>query len=109
MNEEQKKNIKHNILIGNWRVCNSLDKDWIKVVIDEVTWWLDLVEEGNWMTLPGIAGFQAFEVQLVLRQAIPDIWTGLRDQGIIVGKVRKPQRDQFKLNIHNLFSSTWTM
>lgn len=28
------------------------------------------------------AGFQAFEVQLVLRQALPDIWTVLRDQGV---------------------------
>lgn len=27
-------------------------------------------------------GFQAFEVQLVLRQALPDIWTVLRDQGV---------------------------
>ena len=28
------------------------------------------------------AGFQAFEVQLVLRKALPDIWTVLRDQGV---------------------------
>ena len=35
---------------------SSLDKDQIKVVIDEVTRWLDLAEEGDWMTLPGIAG-----------------------------------------------------
>lgn len=27
-------------------------------------------------------GFQAFEVQLVLRQALPDIWTVPRDQGV---------------------------
>ncbi|OWK01925.1 hypothetical protein Celaphus_00019157 [Cervus elaphus hippelaphus] len=81
MNEEQEKKIKHNILTGNWKVRSSLDKDQIKVVIDEVTRWLDLAEEGDWMTLPGIAGFQAFEVQLVLRKALPDIWTVLRDQG----------------------------
>ena len=61
---------------------SSLDKDQIKVVIDEVTRWLDLAEEGDWMTLPGISGFQAFEVQLVLRQALPNIWTVLRDQGV---------------------------
>uniref|UniRef100_A0A452U614 Poly(A)-specific ribonuclease PNLDC1 n=1 Tax=Ursus maritimus TaxID=29073 RepID=A0A452U614_URSMA len=92
MNEEQEKKIKHNILTGNWRVRSSLDKDQIKVVIDEVTRWLDLAEEGDWMTLPGIAGFQAFEVQLVLRQALPDIWTVLRDQGILVKKVSKQHR-----------------
>lgn len=39
-------------------VFSSLDKDQIKVVIDEVTRWLDLAEEGDRMTLPGIAGRQ---------------------------------------------------
>ncbi|XP_029799124.1 poly(A)-specific ribonuclease PNLDC1 [Suricata suricatta] len=92
MNEEQEKKIKHNILTGSWKVRSSLDKDQIKVVIDEVTRWQDLAEEGDWMTLPGIAGFQAFEIQLVLRQALPDIWTVLRDQGIIVKKVSKQHR-----------------
>lgn len=37
-------------------IFSSLDKDQIKVVIDKVTRWLDLAEEGDWMTLPGIAG-----------------------------------------------------
>ncbi|ELK34824.1 Poly(A)-specific ribonuclease PARN-like domain-containing protein 1 [Myotis davidii] len=92
MNEEQEKQIKHNILTGNWRVRSSLDKDQMKAVIDEVTRWLHLAEEGDWMTLPGIAGFQAFEVQLVLRQALPDIWTVLRDQAVIVKKVSRQHR-----------------
>lgn len=39
-------------------VSSSLDKDQIKVVIHEVTRWLDLAEEGDWMTLPGITGRQ---------------------------------------------------
>nr|KAF6341859.1 PARN like, ribonuclease domain containing 1 [Myotis myotis] len=92
MNEEQEKQIKHSILTGNWRVRSSLDKDQMKAVIDEVTRWLHLAEEGDWMTLPGIAGFQAFEVQLVLRQALPDIWTVLRDQAVIVKKVSRQHR-----------------
>ncbi|XP_016008213.2 poly(A)-specific ribonuclease PNLDC1 isoform X1 [Rousettus aegyptiacus] len=92
MNEEQEKKIKQNILTGNWKVRSSLDKDQIKVVIHEVTRWLDLAEEGDWMTLPGITGFQAFEVQLVLRQALPDIWTVLRDEGVIVKKVSREHR-----------------
>ncbi|KAL4676132.1 hypothetical protein H8959_010277 [Pygathrix nigripes] len=61
-------------------------------VIDKVTRWLDLAKEGDWMTLPGIAGFQAFEVQLVLRQALPDIWTVLKDEGVVVKKVSKQHR-----------------
>nr|XP_012306679.1 poly(A)-specific ribonuclease PNLDC1 isoform X2 [Aotus nancymaae] len=92
MNEEQEKKIRHDILSGNWRVRSSLDKDQIKVVIDEVTRWLDLAEEGDWMTLPGIAGFQAFEVQLVLRQALHNIWTVLKDDGVVVKKVSKQHR-----------------
>nr|KAF6507284.1 PARN like, ribonuclease domain containing 1 [Rousettus aegyptiacus] len=101
MNEEQEKKIKQNILTGNWKVRSSLDKDQIKVVIHEVTRWLDLAEEGDWMTLPGITGFQAFEVQLVLRQALPDIWTVLRDEGkhfSLIPRIRGPCRS-FSLQV----------
>ncbi|XP_011905771.1 PREDICTED: poly(A)-specific ribonuclease PARN-like domain-containing protein 1 isoform X2 [Cercocebus atys] len=82
MNEEQEKKIRHDILTGNWRVRSSPDKDQIKAVIDKVTRWLDLAKEG----------FQAFEVQLVLRQALPDIWTVLKDEGVVVKKVSKQHR-----------------
>ncbi|XP_021562851.1 poly(A)-specific ribonuclease PNLDC1 [Carlito syrichta] len=92
MNEEQEKKIRHEILSGNWRMRSSLDKDQIKVVIDEVTRWLYLAEEGGWMALPGITGFRAFEVQLVLRQALPNIWTVQKDEGVIVKKVSKQHR-----------------
>uniref|UniRef100_A0A8D2CXV0 Poly(A)-specific ribonuclease PNLDC1 n=1 Tax=Sciurus vulgaris TaxID=55149 RepID=A0A8D2CXV0_SCIVU len=81
MNEEQEKKIKHNILTGNWRVCSALDKDQIKVVINEVTRWLDLAEEGDRMTLPGIAG-----------QALPNIGMMLKDQGVVVKKVSQQHR-----------------
>ncbi|XP_004674225.1 PREDICTED: poly(A)-specific ribonuclease PARN-like domain-containing protein 1 [Condylura cristata] len=92
MNEEQERKMKQSILTGNWRGRSSLDKDQIKVVIDEVTRWLDLAEEGDWMTLPGVSGFQAFEVQLVLRQALPEIWTVLKDKGVVVKKVSRQHR-----------------
>ncbi|XP_004601139.2 poly(A)-specific ribonuclease PNLDC1 [Sorex araneus] len=92
MNEEQERRVKHSILTGNWTVRSSLDKDQIKVVIDEVTGWLDLAEEGDWMTLPGIAGFQAYEVQLVLRQALPNVWTVLQGQEVTVKKVSRQHR-----------------
>ncbi|KAB1254158.1 Poly-specific ribonuclease PNLDC1 [Camelus dromedarius] len=92
MNEGQEKTVKHNILTGKQRVLGSLHKDQIKVVIEEVTRWLDLAEEGDWMILPNIAGFQAFDVQLVLRKALPDVSTMLRDQGVIVKKMSKQHR-----------------
>ena len=39
-------------------IFSSLDKDQIKAVIDEVTRWLVLAEEGDWTTLPGVTGRQ---------------------------------------------------
>ena len=45
-------------MLSHVPIFSSLDKDQIKVVIDEVTRWLDLAEEGDWMTLPDIAGRQ---------------------------------------------------
>ncbi|XP_066104306.1 poly(A)-specific ribonuclease PNLDC1 [Saccopteryx bilineata] len=92
MNEEQEKKIKHSILTGNWKMRSSLDKERIKVVIDVVTQWLTLAEEGDSMTLPGITGFQASEVQLVLRKALPNIWTVPGDQGVIVQKMSQQRR-----------------
>uniref|UniRef100_A0A4X2LTK8 Uncharacterized protein n=1 Tax=Vombatus ursinus TaxID=29139 RepID=A0A4X2LTK8_VOMUR len=92
MNEEQEKKIKQDLLTGNWKVRSTLDKDQMKVVIDEVTRWLEMAQEGDWMTLPDITGFQAFEVQLVLRQALPTVWTLMKDKGILVKKVSRQYR-----------------
>ncbi|MBW04299.1 Poly(A)-specific ribonuclease PARN-like domain-containing protein 1, partial [Eschrichtius robustus] len=72
MNEEQEKKIKHNILTGNWRV-----RSW--------RGFLDLRSARS-------AGFQAFEVQLLLRKALPDIWTVMKDEGVTVKKVSKQHR-----------------
>ncbi|XP_007484915.1 poly(A)-specific ribonuclease PNLDC1 isoform X2 [Monodelphis domestica] len=92
MNEEQEKKIKQDLLTGNWKVRSTLDKDQMKVVIDEVTRWLEMAQEGDWMTLPDITGFQAFEVQLVLRQALPTVWTLMKDKGVLVKKVSRQYR-----------------
>ncbi|EPY85238.1 poly(A)-specific ribonuclease-like domain containing protein [Camelus ferus] len=83
MNEEQEKTIKHSILTGNWRVRSSLHKDQIKAVIDEVTRWLDLAEEGDWMTLPDIAEsydefklniHNLFPILIDTKNVTKDIW-----------------------------------
>nr|XP_054348263.1 poly(A)-specific ribonuclease PNLDC1 isoform X5 [Pongo pygmaeus] len=83
MNEEQEKKIRHDILTGNWRVRSSPDKDQIKVVIDEVTRWLDLAKEGDWMTLPGITEsydqfkqniHSLFPVLIDTKSVTKDIW-----------------------------------
>ncbi|MEJ1275437.1 poly(A)-specific ribonuclease (PARN)-like domain containing 1 [Cricetulus griseus] len=87
MNEEQEKKIRESILRGNWRVRSSLDKDQIKVVIDKVTRWLDLAEEGDRMTLPGIAEsydefkqniHNLFPVIIDTKNVTKDIWKEMR-------------------------------
>ncbi|XP_063668032.1 poly(A)-specific ribonuclease PNLDC1 isoform X6 [Pan troglodytes] len=83
MNEEQEKKIRHDILTGNWRVRSSPDKDQIKVVIDQVTRWLELAKEGDWMTLPGITEsynqfkqniHSLFPVLIDTKSVTKDIW-----------------------------------
>ncbi|KAM6184713.1 poly(A)-specific ribonuclease PNLDC1 [Rhynchocyon petersi] len=106
MNEAQEEKVKHSILSGHWKVRSSLDKDQIKTVIDHVTRWLDLAEEGDCMTLSGITGFQAFEVQLVLQQALPNAWTMLKDHVVTVTKV-SPQHRWYLENTSCERESSW--
>ncbi|XP_025029810.1 poly(A)-specific ribonuclease PNLDC1 [Python bivittatus] len=74
MNETQEKKLQH-LLSGNWIVQSSFDKDKVKKVIDEVTCWMCSAEEEDSMVLHDMYGFQVIEIQLILRQAFPDIWT----------------------------------
>ncbi|XP_054849753.1 poly(A)-specific ribonuclease PNLDC1 [Eublepharis macularius] len=88
MNEAQEKKLQQDLLSGNWIVHSVMDKDKLKKVIDEVTCWLSSAEEGEFMVLHDIYGFQMFEIQLVLRQALQDIWTvPLGSQEVIVKKI----------------------
>ncbi|XP_025057799.1 poly(A)-specific ribonuclease PNLDC1 isoform X2 [Alligator sinensis] len=99
VNEVQEKKLQQELFAGNWKVRSTLDKDRLKVVIDEVTRWVSSAEEGESMVVSDLTGlsnfqvvgvhrvshdclqamlhtgFQIFEVQLILRRALPDIWT----------------------------------
>uniref|UniRef100_A0A8C0QKU0 PARN like ribonuclease domain containing exonuclease 1 n=1 Tax=Chelonoidis abingdonii TaxID=106734 RepID=A0A8C0QKU0_CHEAB len=87
-NEVQEKKLQQGLLTGNWKVRSTLDKDKVKKVIDDVTRWVPSAEEGGSMVLHDISGFQIFEVQLILRQALPDVWTEfLEEEGVMVKKV----------------------
>ncbi|XP_067398331.1 poly(A)-specific ribonuclease PNLDC1 isoform X2 [Emydura macquarii macquarii] len=93
MNEVQKKKLQQSLLAGNWKVRSTLDKDKVKKAIDDVTCWLPSAEEGDSMVLHDMSGFQIFEVQLILRQALPDVWTvPFGDQKVIVKKVSRRHR-----------------
>lgn len=61
-------------MLSHVPIFSSLDKDQIKVVIDEVTRWLDLAEEGDWMTLPGIAGRQGWPPDLGVGSGNCHLW-----------------------------------
>ncbi|CAH7308359.1 Pnldc1 [Phodopus roborovskii] len=98
MNEEQEKTLRQSIMRENWRVRSSLDKDQIKAVIDKVTRWVYQAEEEDQIILPGISGFQAFEVEMVLRQSLPNIWTIQKEVGVVVKKISELQRWYFDNN-----------
>uniref|UniRef100_A0A8D0GK71 PARN like ribonuclease domain containing exonuclease 1 n=1 Tax=Sphenodon punctatus TaxID=8508 RepID=A0A8D0GK71_SPHPU len=97
MNEEQKKTLQQHLLTGSWSIRSALDKDRLKVVIEEVTRWVPSAEEGDFMVLHDIKGFQIFDVQLILRQALLDIWTiPTGDQEVTVKKVNPRHRWQLE-------------
>ncbi|KAM6462821.1 poly(A)-specific ribonuclease PNLDC1 isoform 1-T1 [Liasis olivaceus] len=92
MNETQEKKLQL-LLSGNWIVRSSFDKDKVKKVIDEVTCWMCSAEEEDSMVLHDMYGFQVIEIQLILRQAFPDIWTiPLEGEKMIVKKMNPQHR-----------------
>ncbi|XP_059570597.1 poly(A)-specific ribonuclease PNLDC1 isoform X5 [Alligator mississippiensis] len=93
VNEVQEKKLQQELFAGNWKVHSTLDKDRLKVVIDEVTRWVSSAEEGESMVVSDLTGFQIFEVQLILRRALPDIWTKPSgDNEVIVEKMNPRHR-----------------
>ncbi|XP_026701865.1 poly(A)-specific ribonuclease PNLDC1 isoform X2 [Athene cunicularia] len=98
MNEVQEKILSQHLLAGSWKVSSALDRDMLKKAVDEVTSWITAAEEEETMILQDLSGFQVFEVQLVLRQALQNVWTQpLGDKKVMVKKV-SPQRRQLLEN-----------
>ncbi|KAK2531434.1 Pnldc1 [Columba guinea] len=88
VNEEQEKIFSQHLLAGSWKVSSDLDRDVLKKAIDEVTCWIAAAEEDDTMVLHDLSGYQMFEVQLVLRQALQNVWTQpLGDKKVMVKKV----------------------
>ncbi|XP_075269832.1 poly(A)-specific ribonuclease PNLDC1 isoform X2 [Opisthocomus hoazin] len=93
MNELQEKIFSQHLLAGSWKVSSALDRDVLKKVIDEVTCWIAAAEEEETMILQDLSGYQRFEVQLVLRQALQNVWTQpLGDKKVMVKKVSPQHR-----------------
>nr|XP_021150394.1 poly(A)-specific ribonuclease PNLDC1 isoform X6 [Columba livia] len=102
MNEEQEKIFSQHLLAGSWKVSSDLDRDVLKKAIDEVTCWIAAAEEDDTMVLHDLSGYQMFEVQLVLRQALQNVWTQpLGDKKVIVKKVSFQHRQLLENSPHD--------
>ncbi|XP_069484936.1 poly(A)-specific ribonuclease PNLDC1 isoform X2 [Ambystoma mexicanum] len=98
MNEEQEARFLYDYRQGNWRVHSVLEKDSLKKAIEQVTSWVTSASIGDTIILQDIKGFQQYNVQLVLRQALPDVWTMPLGDEVIVQKVLPRQRWQMERN-----------
>ncbi|NXP83147.1 PNDC1 ribonuclease, partial [Ramphastos sulfuratus] len=98
MNEVQEKILSQHLSASSWKHSSSLDRDVLKKAIDKVTCWIAAAEEEETMILQDLSGYQMFEVQLVLRRALQNVWTQpLGGKKIIVKKV-SPQHRQLLEN-----------
>ncbi|XP_064014322.1 poly(A)-specific ribonuclease PNLDC1 isoform X2 [Pogoniulus pusillus] len=98
MNEVQEKILSQHLSESSWKHSSALDRDVLKKAIDKVTCWIAAAEEEETMTLQDLSGFQIFEVQLVLRRALQNVWTQpLGGKKVIVKKV-SPQHRQLLEN-----------
>ncbi|NXJ59407.1 PNDC1 ribonuclease, partial [Rostratula benghalensis] len=93
MNEVQEKILSQRLLAGSSKISSALDRDVLKKAIDEVTRWIAAAREEETMILQDLSGDQIFEVQLVLRNALQNVWTQpLGDKKVMVKKVSPQQR-----------------
>ncbi|OWK61765.1 Poly(A)-specific ribonuclease PARN-like domain-containing protein 1 [Lonchura striata] len=104
MNEVQEEILRQHLLADTWKVCSTnVDRDVLKKVIDEVTSWIVAAKEEDTMILQDlnvskafflcVIGYHMIEVQLVLRQALENVWTEpLEDKKVMVKKVSPEHR-----------------
>ncbi|XP_042652017.1 poly(A)-specific ribonuclease PNLDC1 isoform X2 [Tyto alba] len=93
MNEAQEKILSQHLLAGSCKVSSSMDRDVLKKAIDKVTCWIAAAEEEETMVLQDLSGCQVFEIQLVLRQALQNVWTQpLGYKKVMVKKVSPQHR-----------------
>ncbi|GCB81474.1 hypothetical protein scyTo_0021845, partial [Scyliorhinus torazame] len=123
LNLEQESRLQVLLAAGTWSLSNSALKDMLKMTITEVSEWLVQAQEGDSLTLSGLPGLQVFEVQLMLRRGISNIWTEIEDQDkplighnmlldlmYIHDKFYRSLPESFadfKTNIHKLFPSVF--
>ncbi|NXM79069.1 PNDC1 ribonuclease, partial [Serilophus lunatus] len=94
MNEVQEKILRQRLLAGSWKVHSAADRDVLKKAIDEVTCWIAEAEEEDTMILQDLSVCHMLEIQLVLRQALQNVWTEpLGYKKLMVKKVNPQHRE----------------
>ncbi|NWR76109.1 PNDC1 ribonuclease, partial [Centropus unirufus] len=102
MNEVQEEVFSKHLLGGSWTARSALESDVLKKAIEEVTDWIAGAEEEETMILQDLSGYQMFEVQLVLRQALQNVWTELLgDKKVMVKKVSPQNRRLLEKSPHD--------
>ncbi|OXB57276.1 hypothetical protein ASZ78_007536 [Callipepla squamata] len=102
MNELQEKILSQRLLEGSWKVCSALNMKVVKKAIDEVTCWLAVAEEGDTVILQDLNDSQMLDVQLVLREALQNIWTQpLGQNEVMVKKVSLQHRHLLESSSHD--------
>ncbi|NWI70614.1 PNDC1 ribonuclease, partial [Todus mexicanus] len=97
MNEVQEESLRQHLLEGSCRVSSVLDREVLKKAIDEVTRWIAAAKEEETIILQDLSDYQVLEVQLVLRQALQNVWTQpLGDRKIMVKKVSLQHRQHLE-------------
>nr|XP_033776700.1 poly(A)-specific ribonuclease PNLDC1 isoform X3 [Geotrypetes seraphini] len=97
LNEEQEERLKKDMLTGNWCPHSASEKDKLKEAIIAVTCWEATAGEGDSMRLYNLRGFQMLMAQMVLRQALPDVWTvAVEGNELLVRKVNRQRRQQLE-------------
>ncbi|NWT05404.1 PNDC1 ribonuclease, partial [Mionectes macconnelli] len=93
MNEVQEKILRQHLLAGSWTFHSAVNRDVLRKVIDEVTSWIAVAEEEETMILQDLSDYHMLEVQLVLRQALQNVWTEpLGSKKVMVKKVSPQDR-----------------
>ncbi|KAJ6664558.1 hypothetical protein lerEdw1_006131 [Lerista edwardsae] len=93
MNETQEQKLQQHLLSSHWTLHSGFIKDNMRKVIDEVTLWVVSAKEDDSIVLHDVYGFQMFEIQLILRQSLQDIWTiPLGHQELMVKKINPRRR-----------------
>ncbi|XP_043920402.1 poly(A)-specific ribonuclease PNLDC1-like [Protopterus annectens] len=78
LNDVQEAALQNKLATGVFAIYRLLSGDQLKSFINVVTEWIVTAEEGSSIVLSGLSGLQVYDLQIILRRAIPTVWTELK-------------------------------